>query len=134
MNGPVTLPRGIRYQRITNASGKTIDGKWFYDDDAAKIREAYRILLADHTITIAALAKRVGWKWDRSLKRSMQNAVWKGWRVYPAAGGGEELKIKLPLEPLVTEAEWAKAGTLIDGKRNWSRKPPTRGSWRRAYW
>jgi hypothetical protein len=45
VTGSESLPDGLLYRRVTNASGKTIDGIWSYDESkVAKIREAYRIL------------------------------------------------------------------------------------------
>jgi hypothetical protein len=124
VNGSATLPSGIGYQRITNAAGKTIDDRWFYDEDTvAKIREAYRILFADHGISLTALAKRVGWSYGHSLRRSLQNPVWKGLRVYaPAGAHAETLKVPPPLEPVLAPDQWALAQTLLAKRRTWSKE------------
>jgi DNA invertase Pin-like site-specific DNA recombinase len=124
VNGSVTLPRGIAYRRITDAAGRTVGGEWSYDDRAVRrIREAYRILFADHTISLTALAKCVGWTWAHSLRRTLQNPIWKGSRVYPpSARQPEPLEVKLPLEPLLTPDEWALAQSLLAKRRTWSKE------------
>jgi DNA invertase Pin-like site-specific DNA recombinase len=124
VTGSESLPRGICYQRITNAAGKTIDGIWSYDEEkVAKIREAYQILFADHTISLTALAAKVGWSHAHSLRRALQNPVWRGVRISaPMAGETEPLEIRLPLEPVLTDEQWALAQTLLAKRRSWSKQ------------
>jgi DNA invertase Pin-like site-specific DNA recombinase len=124
VNGKASLPDGLLYRRVTNASGRTIDGIWSYDEEkVGKIREAYRILFADHAVSITALAKRVGWSCGFSLRRTLQNTVWRGVRISaPMAGETEPLEIRLPLEPVLTDDQWALAQTLLAKRRTWSRE------------
>jgi hypothetical protein len=109
---------------MTNAAGKTIDGTWSYDEKAvAKVREAYRILFSDHAISLIALAARVGWSSGFSLRRSLENPVWHGVRIsQPMAGETEPVEIRLPLEPVLTDDEWARAQVLLQKRRTWSKE------------
>jgi site-specific DNA recombinase len=124
VNGSEALPDGLLYRRVTNASGKTIDGIWSYDEPkVAKIREAYRILFADHTISLTALAAKVGWSYAHSLRRTLQNPAWRGTRIsQPMAGETEPLEVKLPLDPVLTPEQWARAQTLLAKRRTWSKE------------
>jgi DNA invertase Pin-like site-specific DNA recombinase len=124
VSGSASLPRGLRYQRIANAAGKTMDGVWSYDEPTVqKIREAYRILFRDHAISLTALAQRVGWSSAFSLRRSLENPVWRGVRRgAPMAGETEPVEIRLPLEPVLSEDDWARAQLLLRKRRTWSRE------------
>jgi DNA invertase Pin-like site-specific DNA recombinase len=124
VTGSESLPDGLLYRRVTNAAGKTIDGIWSYDEEkVAKIREAYRILFSDNKISLSALARRVGWSSDVSLRRSLQNPVWRGVRISaPMAGETEPVEIRLPLKPVLSDADWALAQVLIRKRRTWSKE------------
>jgi DNA invertase Pin-like site-specific DNA recombinase len=123
VTGSATLPDGLLYHRVTNASGKTIDGIWSYDEEkVAKIRKAYEILFSDHTISLATLARKVGWSSRYSLRRTLQNACWRGVRIsQPMAGETEPVEIRLPLEPVLTDDQWRLAQSLLLKRRTWSK-------------
>jgi DNA invertase Pin-like site-specific DNA recombinase len=124
VTGSESLPYGLLYRRVTNASGKTVDGIWSYDEPkVAKIREAYRILLTDPSVSLSALARRVGWSGGHSLRRSLENPIWRGVRrSAPMAGETEPLEIRLPLEPLLTDAQWSRAQVLLQKRCTWSKE------------
>jgi DNA invertase Pin-like site-specific DNA recombinase len=124
VSGSESLPDGLLYRRVTNAAGKTMDGVWSYDEQkVGKIREAYRILASDHAISLTGLAERVGWSSGFSLRRTLQNPVWRGIRIsQPMAGETEPVAMRLPLEPVVSDDEWARAQTLLLKRRTWSRE------------
>jgi DNA invertase Pin-like site-specific DNA recombinase len=115
VNGEQTLPDGLKFDKRT--------GVWSYDETyTSKIAEAYRILFADHNVTLTALAKRVGWSCGFSLRRTLQNPTWRGIRAYPASADQEAFEVRLPLEPLLTPEKWQLAQMLLAKRRTWSKE------------
>jgi site-specific DNA recombinase len=115
VNGNQSLPDGLRFDARS--------GQWSYDEGKAdKIRAAYKILFDDHTISLTALAKRVGWRCGFTLRRTLQNPTWRGVRAYPATADQDAFEVDLPLEPLLTPDRWAMAQKLLAKRRTWSKE------------
>jgi hypothetical protein len=121
VNGSVVLPKGIGYQRIADAAGRTVDGKWFYvEPEITRIRKAYELLFRD-CFQLAEIERQVGWSRDRI--RTLANPTWKGLRVYPPAEDGDQpLEVQLPLEPVLTPERWTLAQALLAKRRTWSKE------------
>jgi DNA invertase Pin-like site-specific DNA recombinase len=120
VNGSATLPHGLCYHRIADAAGKTIDCKWFYDDDElAKVREAYRLLFEDRH-NLSEIERAVGW--SRGRIRTLSNPVWRGTRIgAPMGSETEPFEYKLPLDPVLTPDRWALAQTLLAKRTTWTK-------------
>jgi DNA invertase Pin-like site-specific DNA recombinase len=132
VNGSVVLPDGLGYQRITDAAGRTIDGRWFYvEPEISRVRQAYQLLFEDR-YQLAEIERQVGW--GRGRIRTLANPVWKGLRIYPPPVDDDDddddkpekvpqpLKVQLPLEPVLTPEQWALAQTLLAKRRTWSKE------------
>jgi DNA invertase Pin-like site-specific DNA recombinase len=125
VSGSATLPRGLCYQRIANAAGKTIDHKWFYDEaELARVTKAYELLFQDR-YTMAEIERAVGW--TRGRIRTLTNPTWKGIRVgAPMADETGPVEIPLPLDPVVTPEQWNLALKLLLKRRTWSKETADR--------
>lgn len=115
VDGSMALPRGLGYQRITDPAGKTVDGKWFYEEPmVSQICKAYQLLFVGSNFS--EIARATGWHLMR-VRRTLENPVWKGIRCY--SDGSE---IKLPLEPLISPSRWAAAQRILAERRSCWRK------------
>lgn len=123
--GGVGIPFGMRYSRE--------DG-WQWTEDAGTVRELFRRFLAgEHNLD--ALGRSLGLP-RTSTKFLLQNPVYTGWRVYaerrdpsPAGkyrGGDrrrlprrpeEVIRVRLPVEPLVSDDDFAQVQALLTEKR-----------------
>jgi hypothetical protein len=122
VNGLNVLPRGIGYERITDpATGRTIDGRWYYEEEAEQARKAYALLFEDR-YQLAEIERRVGW--GRGGICTLRRTAWKGIRVYPGTEDHPEpLEVAMAgLEPLLTPERWALAQALLAKRRTWSRE------------
>lgn len=120
VRGSAALPDGLRYRRITNAAGKTIDCEWSYDEvEVAKVRSAYEFLFQDR-FSHAQIERMVGW--GRARIRTLRNPVWRGAMAYPATEDHEAYEVAIPLKPVLTVEEWNRAQALLAKRRFWSRE------------
>jgi DNA invertase Pin-like site-specific DNA recombinase len=111
VNGNQTLPDGLRFDKQNG---------WSYDEAAlAKVAKAYELLFEDRH-SLSQIARLVGW--GRGMHRTLANPTWRGYRAYPATADQESFEIKLPLEPLLSEAQWNRAQMLLAKRRTWSRE------------
>lgn len=123
--GGVGIPYGLEY---------TKEGGWRWTKDAALVRELFRRFLAGER-NYDALARTAGFA-RSTTKFLLMNEVYTGWRVYDerrdlSAGGKyatgrdrrtvlrrpeEVIRVRLPLEPLVSQEEFALVQELIRAK------------------
>jgi DNA invertase Pin-like site-specific DNA recombinase len=120
VNGPAVVPRGLRYQRIADAAGRTLDGKWSYDEDeVAKVDKAYALLFEDRYL-LSEIERMVGW--PRAHIKTLRYPCWKGVMIYqPAREDEETMEVALPLKPRLSPDEWELAQKLLLKRRTWSR-------------
>ena len=122
---PAALPTGLTWSK---------EGGWAYTDDAGRVGAAFRRFLAgEHNLS--ALGRSLGFP-SVTLRDILANVVYTGWRVYdekrdpsgpPVAGKrdrkkvarapDEVIRVQLPLEPLVSEEDFATVQQLLALKR-----------------
>ena len=134
----IALPFGVGYERQTK--------RWFFNQEAQKVREAFRLFLAGET-TYVDVGRKVGID-PINLRIILRNPVYTGWRIYnlrrdPSlqafrmrAGGrqGDRPKIQRApediirikiLEPLVSETDFNRVQQILNLKRqnHWRARP-----------
>ena len=80
-NAPITLPRGIGYDRKAE--------KFTTTTDLVAVVEAFRIVEQEANSNLAAIGKRVGIQ-HRTLADLLRNPIYTGWRVYTEKRGSEK--------------------------------------------
>jgi DNA invertase Pin-like site-specific DNA recombinase len=128
VDGSASLPCGIHYQRITDNAGRTIDGKWSYDEpELARVAKVYELLF-EQRHSLAEIARLTGFCSSGAVRKVVQNPTWRGVRYHPpTADNPEGLEVKLPLKPLLTDDQWAKAQLLLaQTSAKWTRARPPR--------
>lgn len=121
--GGVGIPFGMSYSK---------EAGWEWTEDAAIVRELFRRFLAGER-TYDVLGRSLGLP-RTTTKYLLQNPVYTGWRIYDeqrdpgakGAGGKRErriprrpadvIRVRLPLEPLVSEEDFALVQELIASK------------------
>jgi DNA invertase Pin-like site-specific DNA recombinase len=116
-DGPMTLPRGVGYEPVKDAKGRSIGARWFYEaPDCDRIRKAYDLLFERRSWL--DIAERIGGGFsDNGVKSSLTNPIWKGYRRY-MEGRDEPLEIQVIDEPLISAARWEAAQEIILQKRS----------------
>jgi site-specific DNA recombinase len=134
----IALPLGVGYERQTK--------RWFFNHDAQRVREAFRLFLAGET-TYVDVGRKVGID-PINLRIILRNPVYTGWRIYnqrrdpslqafrTRAGGrqGDRPKIERApediirvkiLEPLVSESDFNRVQQILTLKRqnHWRARP-----------
>jgi DNA invertase Pin-like site-specific DNA recombinase len=134
----VCLPYGVGYE----------EGRgWFYEPEAEKVKEAFRLLLSGEP-SYVSIGARVGID-PCSLKVMLRNPIYTGWRVIdkkrdmsPAAkrtkAGGRQgdrakiarapedvIRVRVIDEPLVSEEDFARAQQIMEVRRgrHWKARP-----------
>ncbi len=126
--GPLQLPYGVGYSK---------EQGWFYNPEAEKVKEAYRLVLTT-TLTYAEIARMLNMP-RTNLRFILQNPVYTGYRVYdskrdPSAQGyrpgkdgrhgdrrkisrrpEEVLRVKV-LEPLVSEETFSQVVRILQSR------------------
>jgi DNA invertase Pin-like site-specific DNA recombinase len=126
-NGSHSIPRGVGYEPIKDATGRrTIGAKWFYTEpDSTRIRKAYDLLF--QRLSWADIIERIGGGYsDFGIKKSLKNSLWMGVRTY-TKGREEPLLVKVIDKPLISPARWEAAQRLIlEKKTKWlkTKRPP----------
>lgn len=139
---PIALPYGVTH---------TPENGWSYNDDIKTVREVFRLFLAgEHNM--AALGRRVGIARTKALY-ILQNAIYTGWRVYDKKrdqsprgvfeGKGyrrtteraadEVIRVRLPLEPIISEETFAQVQALLAHRASTVRKPTVKDPLRFLY-
>lgn len=140
----ICLPFGVGYSKATK--------QFFYKPEAEHVREIFRRLLAGET-SYTELGKLIDFS-PQGVATILQNPIWTGWRVYDkkrdmsssargvSADGrqGDRRKIKrepneiirvhVIKEPLVSEADFARAQVIVEAKkrRHWRHRTDTKHS------
>ncbi len=116
VNGDSTLPRGVRYDRITET--------WSYlEPDCSRVVRMCELALAGdsyHTI-----ADKVGHGWTyRGVRGTLRNPIWAyGVRVYPANEHREEARtVKVIDQPLIPVSTWELVQKELDRRKDTWRK------------
>jgi site-specific DNA recombinase len=120
-DGRPTLPRGVGFEPVKDAKGRSVGARWFYvEPDASRIRLAYDLLFERRSWH--DIAERIGGGFTyNGVKTSLKNTVWKAVRTY-AAGRETPLEVPMAIEPLISPERWAKAQEIILEKRDrWSK-------------
>jgi DNA invertase Pin-like site-specific DNA recombinase len=124
----ITLPQGVDFDLKT--------GKWSWVEPyASRIREAFKILIAEQP-SIRSLAARLGYACERTLYNQLGNPIWTGIREYkyrrgekyPSKDGhqrdrrkilrGEPLRVKIDIQPLISEDEFARAQEIRANRKS----------------
>jgi DNA invertase Pin-like site-specific DNA recombinase len=125
----ICLPYGVGYA----------NGKFFYKQEADRVREAYVRFMSGET-SYHQLAQIGGWSLP-GIRNILRNPIYTGWRVYDkkrdmsAAGRytdplgrqtdrkkvkratEEVIRVKVIDEPLISEADWQQVQRVMDAKR-----------------
>ena len=125
-NGKHSLPRGVNFEPIKDAKGRTVSARWFYEQpDCDRVKLAYDLLFERRSWP--DIAARIGGGFtDFGVRSSLRNPLWKGVRRYKA-GRETPLEIQVINEPLLTPARWQQAQEIILEKRTrWAKtiRPP----------
>ncbi len=126
-NAKITLPQGIDFDFKT--------GQWSWVEPwATRIKTAFDILVTTNR-SVLSIAKELGYASDRALYNQLRNPIWTGYRVYshkrgekrPSRNGRqadrkkirrvEPLRVKLNIEPLVSEEQFAQAQMILGQRR-----------------
>jgi DNA invertase Pin-like site-specific DNA recombinase len=126
-NAKITLPQGIDFDFKT--------GKWSWVEPwVTRIKMAFDLLVTTNR-SVLSIAKELGYASDRALYNQLRNPIWTGYRVYshkrgekrPSRNGRqadrkkirrvEPLRVKLEIEPLVSEEQFAQAVTILGQRR-----------------
>jgi DNA invertase Pin-like site-specific DNA recombinase len=142
----ICLPRGVGY---TEGAG------WHYTPDAERVREAFRLLLSGET-SLSVLARVLGVT-IAGARGLLRNPIYAGWRVIdsrrdpsssavrPKRGGRQGdrrkmrrapedvIRVRVIEEPLVTEAEFARAQALLEAVSAMNRRRRPKGEGRYTY-
>jgi len=126
----ITLPYGVGY---TQACG------WFYEAEADKVREAFRLFLSGET-NYWLIGKKLGID-PCNLRIILRNPIYSGWRIIdkrrdPSPGAlktkadgrqGDRpkikraaediIRVKVNLEPLISEADFARLQSILEIKK-----------------
>jgi DNA invertase Pin-like site-specific DNA recombinase len=126
----ITLPYGVGYEAKAN--------RWYFTDEAEKVREAFRMFLIGVT-SYVELGQKVGIK-PFNLRNILRNPIYTGWRVYnqrrdPSSKGirvsrdgrqadrrkiqrapDEIIRVEV-LEPLLSEKDFTRVQELMDIKK-----------------
>ncbi len=127
-NAKITLPQGVDFDFKT--------GQWSWVEPwATRIKTAFDILVTTNR-SVLSIARELGYASDRALYNQLRNPIWMGYRVYtqkrgekrPSRNGRqtdrrkiprvEPLQVKLNIEPLVSEEQFAQAQTILGQRRN----------------
>lgn len=133
----IVLPFGVGYEESRG---------WFYTSEAERIRKAFKMLLSGET-GYTVIGKAVGID-PYSLRVMLRNPIYTGWRVIdkrrdPSPGARkvkadgrqkdrpkikrapeDVIRVKVIDEPLITEAEFARAQQIMEMKKahHWRRQ------------
>jgi DNA invertase Pin-like site-specific DNA recombinase len=136
--GLIALPFAVGYNRK--------EGRWFFKDEAKKVVEAFRCVLAGQS-SYTELGRRLGIE-PFNLRNILRNPIYTGWRVYnqrrdpsPKAlrathdgrqadrpkvkrGTDDIIRVKV-LEPLVSEEDFWHVQQILDLKKqnHWRARP-----------
>jgi DNA invertase Pin-like site-specific DNA recombinase len=115
-NGRLVLPRGVGYEPVKSANGRTIGGKWFYTEpDATRIRRAYDLLFERRSYR--DIVARIGGGFTNvGIRGSLANPIWMGIRKY-AENREEPLELRVIDPPLISPERWEAAQAIILEKR-----------------
>jgi DNA invertase Pin-like site-specific DNA recombinase len=128
--GNNTLARGIGYTKMQG---------WYYTPEIERVKLLFRLFLEGHQ-TYEQLAKTTGYA-RSSVPKLLRNPVYSGWMVYAekrdSSSSGyvsrlegrqgyrrkiprspeEVIRIKLPLDPIVSEKDFASVQSIIEQRR-----------------
>jgi DNA invertase Pin-like site-specific DNA recombinase len=125
-DGPLTLPRGVAYEPIKDATGRrTIGARWFYTSpDSERILLAYDLLF--QRLSWRSIAERIGGGFTyHGVRSSLKNPLWMGVRRY-SEGREEPLEIQVIDKPLISAARWQQAQEIIlEKKLRWAKTKRT---------
>ncbi len=126
-NAKITLPQGVDFDFKT--------GQWSWVEPwASRIKTAFDILVTTNR-SVLSIARELGYASDRALYNQLRNPIWTGYRVYtqkrgekrPSRNGRqtdrkkirrvEPLQVKLDIEPLVSEEQFAQAQMILGQRR-----------------
>ncbi len=126
-NAKITLPQGVDFDFKT--------GQWSWVEPwATRIKTAFDLLVTTNH-GVLSIARELGYASDRALYNQLRNPIWTGYRVYtqkrgekrPSRNGRqadrkkirrvEPLRVKLELEPLVSEEQFAQAQAILGQRR-----------------
>ena len=126
-NGRQALPRGVDFEPIKDAKGRSIGARWFYVEPyASQVRKAYDLLFERRSWH--DIAERLGGSWSfNGIRVSLMNPIWKGTRRY-TEGREKPLELKVIDPPLISAERWQTAQAIILEKRTrWAKtKRPQR--------
>lgn len=129
VNTAVGLPLGMTYS----------DGAWHYTPDIAKVRKVFELFLVVGEVNLSEVGRLVGLR-SSHVKSILRNPIYSGWRVYDkrhdpiAAKQGkrrlidrapdEIIRVKLSIEPVVSEEDFARVQKRLTGRlRAMTRRP-----------
>jgi DNA invertase Pin-like site-specific DNA recombinase len=138
LQGPIALPFAVEYDRKAR--------RWFFKDEAEKVLEAFRYILAGQT-SYTEIGRVVGIE-PFNLRNILRNPIYTGWRVYtrrrdpsPKAlrtthdgrqadrpkierASEDIIRVKV-LEPLISEEEFSQVQHILDLKKknHWRARP-----------
>ncbi len=126
-NAKITLPQGVDFDFKT--------GQWSWGEPwATRIKTAFDLLVTTQQ-SVLSIARQLGYASDRALYNQLRNPIWTGYRVYtqkrgekrPSRNGRqadrkkirrvEPLEVKLNIEPLVSEEQFAQAQAILGQRR-----------------
>jgi DNA invertase Pin-like site-specific DNA recombinase len=126
-NAKITLPQGVDFDFRT--------GEWSWVEPwATRIKTAFDMLVATNR-SVLSIARELGYASDRALYNQLRNPIWTGYRVYtqkrgekrPSRNGRQAdrkkirrvdpLRVKLNIEPLVSEEQFAQAQAILGQRR-----------------
>ena len=127
-NATITLPQGVDFDFKT--------GRWSWvEPEAGRLKEAFALLLS-RTMTVRAIARRLGYPCERTLYNKLRNPIWIGIREYrhkrgekyPTRNGrqsdrrkvlrDEPLRVPIEIEPLISVVEFEHAQEILAGVRH----------------
>jgi DNA invertase Pin-like site-specific DNA recombinase len=126
-NAKITLPQGVDFDFKT--------GKWSWIEPwASRVKTAFETLVTSNR-SVLSIAKELGYTSERTLYNQLRNPIWTGYREYnlrrgeklPSKNGRQAdrrkvprdkpLRVKIDLEPLVSEALFVQAQRILAGRR-----------------
>jgi DNA invertase Pin-like site-specific DNA recombinase len=126
-NAKITLPQGVDFDFKT--------GQWSWVEPwATRIKTAFDLLVTTQQ-SVLSIARQLGYASDRALYNQLRNPIWTGYRVYtqkrgekrPSRNGRqadrkkirrvEPLRVKLNVEPIVSEEQFAQAQAILGQRR-----------------
>ncbi len=138
-NNDNVLPYGVGYDKVRG---------WFYKPEATKVKEAFHHFLSGR-VNYWAVAKKLGFARESSLRYIMRNPIYCGWRVIdtrcnplpsaskPGRDGRQGytpkimrapedvIRVKVIDRPLISEEQFRRVQTIMDAKKHkhWTTDP-----------